>query len=106
MAEERKLVTILFADVTGSTELDEALDPEDTRALMKRYYRSREITRARRSPAMAGRWRSSSATRSWRSSVSLKPTATMPSAQVHRRTLRASCYVASWPLITLMISPV
>jgi class 3 adenylate cyclase len=36
--EERKLVTILFADVTGSTALGEALDPEDVRALMGRYY--------------------------------------------------------------------
>jgi len=34
MAEERKLVTILFADVTGSTALGEELDPEDVRALM------------------------------------------------------------------------
>jgi class 3 adenylate cyclase/tetratricopeptide (TPR) repeat protein len=38
MAEERKLVTILFADVTGSTALGESLDPEDIRALMSRYY--------------------------------------------------------------------
>ncbi len=38
MPEERKLVTILFADVTGSTELGENLDPEDVRALMGRYY--------------------------------------------------------------------
>jgi class 3 adenylate cyclase len=38
MPEERKLVTILFADVTGSTALGEALDPEDVRALMARYY--------------------------------------------------------------------
>src|SRR5262249_6617955 len=38
MAEERKLVTILFADVTGSTALGETLDPEDVRALMGRYY--------------------------------------------------------------------
>src|SRR5438270_100220 len=38
MPEERKLVTILFADVTGSTELGEDLDPEDVRALMGRYY--------------------------------------------------------------------
>src|SRR5579884_3930873 len=38
MAEERKLVTILFADVTGSTALGEELDPEDVRALMSRYY--------------------------------------------------------------------
>ena len=34
MPEERKLVTILFADVTGSTALGDALDPEDVRALM------------------------------------------------------------------------
>jgi class 3 adenylate cyclase len=38
MPEERKLVTILFADVTGSTSLGETLDPEDVRALMGRYY--------------------------------------------------------------------
>ncbi len=38
MADERKLVTVLFADVTGSTELGESLDPEDVRALMGRYY--------------------------------------------------------------------
>ncbi|HEX6798675.1 MAG TPA: adenylate/guanylate cyclase domain-containing protein [Ktedonobacterales bacterium] len=38
MAEERKLVTILFADVSGSTALGEALDPEDVRMLMTRYF--------------------------------------------------------------------
>ncbi|HEX9038347.1 MAG TPA: adenylate/guanylate cyclase domain-containing protein [Ktedonobacterales bacterium] len=38
MPEERKLVTILFTDVTGSTALGEGLDPEDLRALMGRYY--------------------------------------------------------------------
>ncbi|HET8844956.1 MAG TPA: adenylate/guanylate cyclase domain-containing protein, partial [Ktedonobacteraceae bacterium] len=38
MPEERKLVTILFADVTGSTALGDTLDPEDVRALMSRYY--------------------------------------------------------------------
>jgi class 3 adenylate cyclase len=38
MPEERKLVTILFADVTGWTALGEALDPEDVRALVSRYY--------------------------------------------------------------------
>src|SRR5215469_15143718 len=44
MPEERKLVTILFADVTGSTALGEALDPEDVRALMGRYYQhAREV---------------------------------------------------------------
>src|SRR5215472_7933117 len=44
MSEERKLVTILFSDVTGSTSLGESLDPEDLRALMGRYYEhAREI---------------------------------------------------------------
>jgi class 3 adenylate cyclase/tetratricopeptide (TPR) repeat protein len=38
MTEERRLVTVLFADVTGSTALGEALDPEDMRALLGRYF--------------------------------------------------------------------
>jgi hypothetical protein len=38
MPEERKLVTILFADTVGSTALGESLDPEDLRAIMGRYY--------------------------------------------------------------------
>ena len=38
MSEERRLVTILFADVSGSTALGESLDPEDLRALLTRYY--------------------------------------------------------------------
>jgi class 3 adenylate cyclase len=38
MSEERKLVTVLFADVTGSTSLGEEMDPEDVRVLMSRYY--------------------------------------------------------------------
>lgn len=38
MPEERKPVSILFADVTGSTALGDSMDPEDVRALMSRYY--------------------------------------------------------------------
>ncbi len=38
MTEERRLVTILFADVRGSTTLGESMDPEDLRALLGRYY--------------------------------------------------------------------
>jgi class 3 adenylate cyclase len=38
MTDERRIVTILFADVAGSTALGEALDPEDMRALLARYY--------------------------------------------------------------------
>jgi class 3 adenylate cyclase len=33
---ERKLVTVLFADVVGSMELAERLDPEDWRRVMDR----------------------------------------------------------------------
>jgi len=47
MPEERKLVTVLFADVTGSTSLGEELDPEDVRALMGRYYEhARDVVHA------------------------------------------------------------
>jgi class 3 adenylate cyclase len=38
MSEERRLVTILFADVVGSTALGESLDPEDVRALLSRLF--------------------------------------------------------------------
>ena len=38
MGEERRIVTVLFADVAGSTEIGESLDPEDIRALLGRYY--------------------------------------------------------------------
>ena len=37
-SEERKLVTILFADVTGSTGLGERFDPEDMARLMSTYF--------------------------------------------------------------------
>lgn len=36
--EVRKTVTVLFADVTGSTALGEQLDPETLRAVMGRYF--------------------------------------------------------------------
>jgi len=36
--EERRLVTVLFSDVVGSTALGEELDPEDLRALLTVYY--------------------------------------------------------------------
>jgi class 3 adenylate cyclase len=38
MGEERRLVTILFADVIESTELGESLDPEDVRGILGAYY--------------------------------------------------------------------
>lgn len=36
--EERKLVTVLFADITGSTRLGERFDPERWRALLQRFF--------------------------------------------------------------------
>src|ERR1700757_2494750 len=36
--EERKIVTILFTDLVGSTERAEGLDPEDVRATLSAYY--------------------------------------------------------------------
>src|SRR5438046_6838588 len=47
--EERKLATIVFADLVGSTELGGSQDPERTRALLDRFYDAMadEIGRAR-----------------------------------------------------------
>src|SRR5437016_14608854 len=36
--EERRIVTVLFADMAGSTALGEELDPEEMRRLLARYY--------------------------------------------------------------------
>src|SRR2546427_13285666 len=36
--EERKFVTVLFADITGSTTLGERFDPERWRVLLQRFF--------------------------------------------------------------------
>ena len=36
--EERRIVTIMFADITGSTPLADRLDPEDMRAILTGYF--------------------------------------------------------------------
>lgn len=38
MSEERRLVTVFFADVVGSTSLGENLDPEDVRGLLSHFF--------------------------------------------------------------------
>jgi len=38
LAEQRKTVTVVFCDVTGSTQLGEHLDPESLRRVMARYF--------------------------------------------------------------------
>jgi class 3 adenylate cyclase len=42
--EVRKVVTVLFCDLTGSTALGEQTDPEALRALMSRYYETARAT--------------------------------------------------------------
>jgi class 3 adenylate cyclase len=47
--EGRRIVTVLFADMAGSTALGEGLDPEEMRRLLARYYAiARESCRAAR----------------------------------------------------------
>jgi len=38
MSEDRRIVTVLFSDVSGSTSMGESNDPEDMRGLLGRYY--------------------------------------------------------------------
>src|SRR5207237_1458371 len=47
LSETRRLVTVLFADLSGSTTLGEALDPEDLRRILTAFFSalSREIQR-------------------------------------------------------------
>ena len=58
-SEQRKRVTVLFSDVTGSTALGERLDPESLRAVMARYFelarRVVERRARRRRPRRTGR---------------------------------------------------
>ena len=49
--EERKVVTVVFADMVGSTERAERLDPEDVRALLAPYH-----ARLRHGLTQAGRF--------------------------------------------------
>jgi len=52
--EVRKPVTVLFCDVTGSTELGEKLDPEAPRAVLRRYFERKQAIGAMRQAAEAG----------------------------------------------------
>lgn len=57
--EERKVVTVLFADLVGFTARAEQLDPEDVRGLLRPYHE-----RARKELARAlAFWRSVGASR-------------------------------------------
>jgi class 3 adenylate cyclase len=41
--EQRRTVTVLFCDVTGSTSLGESVDPEALRALLARYFQRMKV---------------------------------------------------------------
>ena len=89
MTEERRLVTVLFADVTGSTAMGEALDPEDMRALLGRYFAiAQEVVSQH-----GGRLRSSSGTRSWPCSGCRPPTTMTPPGRRPRPWLCGTGYV-------------
>ena len=56
---ERKIVSILFADLVGFTSRAESLDPEDVEAILRPYHDRLPLS----SNDEAAPWRSSSATR-------------------------------------------
>ena len=85
---ERKQVTVLFADVKGSMELAEQVDPEEW------HGSSTASSRSWPPACTASRARSTStpATASWRSSARPSPTRTTPSGPAMRRcTCATSC---------------
>jgi len=49
--EQRKVVTVLFCDLVGSTALGESTDPEALRARMRRYFEDLREMRVPRSVA-------------------------------------------------------
>jgi class 3 adenylate cyclase len=57
--EERKVVTMLFADLVGFTSRAEQMDPEDVRSLLSPYYRRLRVDLER----FGGTVENSSATR-------------------------------------------
>jgi class 3 adenylate cyclase len=59
LRQERKVVTVLFADLVGFTARAERMDPEEVQRLLEPYH----ATCARSWSGTAARWRSSSATR-------------------------------------------
>ena len=79
---ERRLVSVLFADLVGFTPFAEERDAEDVRETLTRYF---DMARETSSGATAARSRSSSATRSWPCGAHRSPTRTTPSGPSARR---------------------
>jgi hypothetical protein len=75
--EQRKLLTVLFADLVGFTSMSERLDPEEVREIQQAYFNA--VTLPSRSRAA---WsKSTSAMRSWPSSVYPRPVKTTPNGR-------------------------
>ena len=53
--EFRKVVTVLFCDVTGSTALGERIDPESLRQVMSRYFETAQTIVERHGGSVACR---------------------------------------------------
>src|SRR5262245_27179532 len=84
---ERKQVTVLFADVKGSMDLAEQLDPEEWHKILDRFFQILNGGVHR----FEGTVNQYTATASWRCSERRSRTSTMPSAPATRRcTFRAS----------------
>ena len=86
---ERKVVTVLFADLVGFTARAETLDPEDVEAILRPYH-ERLRTELERTAAPS---RSSSATPSWASSVRQLRTKTILSGRCAPRSRFATAAV-------------
>jgi len=66
----RKVITIVFADLAGSTALHERLDAESARRLMDRYYRTLHAAIGNARLEAAASSKAASAVRSCRPSAS------------------------------------
>jgi class 3 adenylate cyclase len=78
---ERKQVTVLFADVKGSMDLAESIDPEDWHRIMERFFTILTDGVHR----FEGTVDKFTGMESWRSSARLSPTRITPGAPATRR---------------------
>ena len=93
---ERRLVTVLFADLVGFTALAADRDPEAVRELLTRYFdAAREIVER-----YGGTSRSSSATRSWPSGARRSRGRTTPNAPSGPRSTSSKPSAVSTPART------
>jgi class 3 adenylate cyclase len=77
---ERRQVTVMFADLVGSTALSARMDPEDLREIISAYQKCAADTVRR----FDGSWQNTWATASSCTSATPRPTRTTPSGQCGR----------------------